>query len=477
MQNKNYVRKLIEQFAAEDQNRIALKLYNGTQITDVRYCELSEKILAAAWFFRENGLQGKHMALVGANSQEWIVAFLAIAASGNVAVPLNPALPGEVLLAQCGQADVSVICGDSRELGAFEEIYSCVSYDALRGTAQMCPEDIACPEPDGLAMLLLTSGTVGSSKTVEITYGNLASCVRSADQVFMEPGIDRIMTALPMFHIAGIRGALAMLYRFKTLCIGRGIMYLFRDMPVLQPDYILLVPLMVDSLIKIMRRVSFSELQEKYIGTNLKRICIGGATVDPDSCRYLMEHGFQIDSGYALTETTGVGTWGKWDKNHFNTIGRPSDELRCRIVDGEIQFKGPAVMKGYYKDPEATKMAVQDGWLHTGDLGFFDQDGYCYLTGRKKNVIVMSNGEKLNPEEAEKQFQKSDAIAECLIWYSKRDRILCMEVYTDNREAARKEIEGYNAGMPMSYQIHRIVYRDKPFKKTASGKLMRKEHS
>lgn len=476
MYKENYVRKLIEQFAADDQNRIALKLYNGKQITDVSYPELAEKILSAASYFKENGLRGRHIALVGTNSQEWIVALFAITASGNVAVPMNPALPKDTLLTQCAQADVSVICGDSRDISVFEETHTCVSYDFFRKKVQMHPEDIACPEPDELAMLLLTSGTIGKSKAVELTYANLASCLKSADEIFTEPGIDRIMTALPMFHIAGIRGALAMLYRFKTLCIGRGIMYLFRDMPVLQPDYISLVPLMVDSLIKIMRKVSLSELQEKYIGANLKRICIGGATVDPDNCRYLMENGFTIDSGYALTETTGVGTWGKWDKDHFNTIGRPSDELRWRIVDGEFQFKGPAIMKGYYKDPEATQMAIQDGWLHTGDLGFCDKDGYCYLTGRKKNVIVMSNGEKLNPEEVEKQFQSCDAIEECLIWYSKRDRILCIEVYTNNKEGVRKYIEMYNERMPLSYQIHRIVYRDKPFKRTASGKLMRKEH-
>lgn len=475
MHKNNYIRDLIAQFAADDQNRIALKLYNGKQITQISYSELAERILTAASFFQENGLRGRHIALIGANSPEWIVAFLAIAASGNVAVPLNPALAKETLIYQCTQADVSVICGDSQELSVFEEVYPCVSYALFRGKARMHLEDIVCPDTDGLAMLLYTSGTTGKSKAVEITYANLESCLKSADEIFAEPGIERIMTALPMFHIAGIRGALAMLYRFKTLCIGRGIMYLFRDMPVLLPDYILLVPMMVDSLIKIMRRVPPSELQEKYIGTNLKRICIGGATVDPDNCRYLMENGFTVDSGYALTETTGVGTWGKWDKDHFNTIGRASNELQCRIVDGELQFKGPAIMKGYYKDAEATKVAIRDGWLHTGDLGFCDKDGYYYLTGRKKDLIVMSNGEKLNPEEVEKQFQNCDAIEACLIWYSKRDRFLCIEVYTKDKEAARKNIELYNERMPLSYQIHRIVYRDKPFKRTASGKLMRKE--
>lgn len=475
MYKRNYIREILEQFSADDQNRIALKLYNGKQTVDISYSELAEKILAAASCFKDRGSCGQHVALMGTNSLEWIVAFFAIAASGNVAVPLNPALPKEMILAQCMQADVSVICGDSRDISAFTEAYPCISYDMVRGRTPMQPGNIVCPDPDALTVLLFTSGTTGKSKAVEITYANMESSLRSADGIFSEPDINRIMTALPLFHIAGIRGALAMLCRFKTLCIGRGIMYLFRDMPVLMPDYILLVPMMVDSLIKIMRRTSPSELREKYIGANLKRVCVGGAAVDPDSCRYLMENGFVIDSGYAMSETTGVGTWGKWDKDHFNTIGKPSDELQCRIVDGELQFKGSAVMKGYYKDPEATAMVLEDGWLHTGDLGFCDQDGYYYLNGRKKTLIVMSNGEKLNPEEVEKQLENCDAIEECQLWYHERDSVLCIEVYTNNKEAVQKDIEMYNEKMPLSYQIRRICYRDKPFERTASGKLMRKE--
>lgn len=471
----NYIRELLEQFSADDQNRTAIKLYNGQRIKDITYTELAENILSAAGCFQENGLSGRHVALVGTNSPEWIVAFLAISASGNLVVPLNPALPKETLLLQCTQADISLICGEGESLSAFADLYPCISYDMFRKSSQMLLTDVACTDPDALALLLFTSGTTGESKAVEITHLNMESSLKSADGVFTEPDINRIMTALPMFHIAGIRGALAMLYRFKTLCIGRGIMYLFRDMPVLMPDYILLVPLMVDSLVKIMRRTSASDLREKYIGANLKRICVGGAAVDPDICRYLMEKGFVIDGGYALSETTGVGTWGTWDQKHFNTIGKTSGELQCRIKDGELQFRGPAVMKGYYKDAEATAAAIENGWLHTGDLGFCDQDGYYYLNGRKKNLIVMSNGEKLNPEEVERQFENCNAIEECQISYHDQDNMLCIEVYTNDSAAVRSSIELYNEKMPLSYQIRRIYYRDKPFEKTASGKIMRKE--
>lgn len=475
MYKENYVQKLIEQFAADDQNRIALKLYNGKQTEDICYTKLAENILSAAGFLKKDGRSGQHVALMGANSQEWLCAFLAIVASGNIAVPLNHALPVEMLMEQCRQADVTVICGDSRFIPGFSDMYPCIPYDVLWQNQPMLPEEIVCPDPDVTAVLLFTSGTTGKSKVVELSHANIESSLKSSDGIFAEPEINRIMTVLPMFHIAGIRGTLAMLCRFKTLCIGRGIMYLFRDMPILMPDYILLVPLMVESLVKIMRRTSALDLREKYIGSNLKRICVGGATIDPENCRYLMEQGFVIDSGYALSETTGVGTWGKWDEKHFNTIGKSSDELQCRIVEGELQFKGAAVMKGYYKDPEATGMVIKDGWLQTGDLGCDDSEGFYYLTGRKKNLIVMANGEKLNPEEMEKHFENCDAIEECRIWYNEQDHVLCMDVYTHRAEDVRKDIAEYNEKMPLSNHIRRVVFRDAPLERTASGKLVRKE--
>lgn len=475
MYKRNYIKQILEQFAVDKQNRIALKLYNGKQITDIRYPDLAEKILSAAGFFRDKGLEGRHIALLGTNSLEWLVAFFAITASGNIAVPLNPALPKETVCLQCLQTDVSVICGDKCDVSEFTEDFLCVTYDVLCSEKPLELSEIADTEPDALTVLLFTSGTTGQSRAVELTYANMESSLKSADGVFAEPEIDRIMTALPMFHIAGIRGALSMLFRYKMLCIGRGIAYLFRDMPVLMPDYIPLVPMIVESLIKIMKRTTPEELQRNYLGKNLKRICIGGATVDPDSCRFLMENGFTVDSGYALSETTGVGTWGRWDEAHFNTIGKLSEELQCRITDGELLLKGPAVMKGYYKDPEATKMAIEDGWLHTGDLVSCDADGYYYLTGRKKNLIVMPNGEKLNPEEIEKQFESCSGIEECMIWYQDQRSMLCMEIYTNNKTAAQNVIETYNERMPLSYQIRKVVYRDGPFEKTGSGKRIRKE--
>ena len=336
-------------------------------------------------------------------------------------------------------------------------------------------DEIYAADGDITVMLLFTSGTTGESKAVEISCANMESSIKSDEGVFDEPGINRIMMVLPMFHIAGIRSVLTMLYRYKTLCIGRGVKYLFRDMPVLLPDHIALVPLILESLIKIIKRTPREELRKNYIGSRLKRICVGGATIDPDECRYLQREGFTVDNAYALSETTGVGTWCQWDERQPDTSGKLSEELQCRIVDGELQFKGSPVMKGYYKDPEATKSALEDGWLHTGDLGFCDENGYLYITGRKKNLIVMPNGEKLNPEEIERHFAGYRAIAECLVRFGDHEKALCLEVYAKDQDAVRKYVDQYNENTPLAYNIRKIVYHDKPLKRTANGKLIRKD--
>lgn len=468
----NYVQRLIRQFAEDPENRIALTICDDRQIIDVTYCELAEEILRAAALLRKWGIRKKHVALIGTNSKEWIVSYLAIAANANVIVPINPGLPRDLILAQCKMADVSAICGDKENIALLQEDLLCIEYEKLQGSEVMNFDDFAPAEASDLTLLLFTSGTTGESKAAEITYANMESSLRSEDAVFGESGINRIMSVLPMFHISGIRGTFAMLYRYKTVCIGRGAMYLFRDMPKLLPDYVLLVPTMVDSLVKIVRHTPKKDLGQ-FLGQNLKRICVGGATVDPEKCCYLMAEGFEIDCGYAMTETTGVGTWGKWSRTHLNTVGKLSGELECKVEDGELLFKGVPIMRGYYKDPVATAKILKDGWFHTGDLGYFDEDGYFYLTGRKKNLIVMSNGEKVNPEEMEHYFQKDSAVRECMVRY--RDSGLCVDVYTDDPKAVARLIEDYNANMPLSHRIHRITYREEPIKRTASGKIIREE--
>ncbi|MBQ2667150.1 MAG: AMP-binding protein [Clostridia bacterium] len=470
--NKNScMLNLIDRFLADDQNRTALKLYNGRQITDVSFRDFAGDILDTAGSLAENGIVHRHIALVGPSGYEWLVAFFAILVSGNVGVPLNPALPADVQQAQCALADVYAVCGETDAVAKIAGARVGIDYADMHAKTAFSIADAPRPQPEDTALLLFTNGTTGQSKAAEITYINLESSLVSAEGVFSADGMEKIMSVLPLYHIAGLRGMLAMLYRFRTMCLSRGPMYLFQDLRAFSPSYVHLVPMMAESVAKILKNAPKKEDRAKFLGSDLCRICIGGASVHPDICSTLIREGITIDIGYAMTETTGVGTWGQWDAAHPNTVGLLSDELACRVEDGELLFKGRAVMKGYYKDPAATQEVIEDGWLHSGDLGFCDAEGRYFITGRKKNLIVMPNGEKINPEELERQLMDGKAISECMIHHN--GQVLCADVFAQDREQAAERIARYNSDVPLPFRIHTVRYLDQPLSRTGIGKLHR----
>ena len=462
MENKSYINTLLEGFATMA-DQLAFSLYDGKQVTNVSRSAFLEDILRTAGSLE---VRGKHIALIAPNSYRWLVSFLAIAATGNTAVLLNPALPLDMLADQCRHTDVSLVLGSSPS----------PEFPALSLSPEAAPlslDALPCPPVDDTAVLMFTSGTTGKSKAVELSWGNITAAIAHPEGFFSGPGLERPMLVLPMYHIAGLRGALSLLSRGKTLCMGRGAMHLLMDMPVLAPTQVQLVPAMVESLYKLLRRTTTVEQRQKYTGPNLQRIVIGGADAKLSVCRSLMDMGYTIESGYAMTETGGVGTWGIWDKNHINTIGRPSGDMECRIENGEILLRGPSQMKGYYRDPEASAQVVREGWIHTGDLGYRSDDGWFYLTGRKKNVIILSGGENVSPEELEEQLSRCDAIEECLVYSDGKG--ICAQIYSRDSQAAADHIRAFNREQPLYRQIYKVNFSADPLPKNGSGKLIRKE--
>lgn len=467
----NDLKILFTGFAAAGDST-ACAIYDGQRTWDVSYAQLLEDILRVGGWFRKHGIRGKHIAICAPNSYAWLVMCFGILAGGNVAFLLNPSLPGEMLLQQCLRGDTDFIWS-SEPLPPELEGLETLGYETCIQAQPLALEQVYVPAERETVLLLGTSGTTGSSKIVEITVPNIRGCLDNLVESSGKPGLERSLMGMPLFHIGGLVYAMIMLRRLKVLCFGRGLRYLFGDMPVLNPTYIALVPSMLDSLEKILRRLPAYEDRVKYLGSGLQRIFVGGASSRNSACRYLMEQGFALETGYGMTETTGDGTWCEVDEEHIGTIGKPCGALQWRIQDGELQFKGPSVMKGYYKDPEETARLICDGWIHTGDMGHCDADGYLYLTGRKKNVIILSNGENVNPEELESRLGECPAIAECLVYGDGRG--LCADVCTQDPEAAEAFIRHYNQTMPLYRQIYKVTCTRSPLEKTGTGKIKRKE--
>lgn len=475
MGGNGFIPACLSGFAASGQDTIAFSVYDGMEVSNIAYPQFADDILRAAGFLKERQITGQHIGLVSANSYGWMVAFFGVVASGNVAVLLNPALPGDMLRKQCELADVSMIWSD----GSADDEFLCaiketqrLLYDEMMQALPMELADLHQAEPEETIVLLATSGTTGKSKIVEFSLQNIQACL--ADVTPIAGLSDRMLLVVPLYHVSGLISVLTRLQLRQVVCIGRGVKYMIGDMPVLNPAFVSMVPALLESLVKLLRRAKTPEQRQRYIGTSLRGIAVGGAGVNPELCGCMLQLGIQVQSAYAMTETTGVGTWCIWEEAALGSIGKPVGRMQCRIENGELLLKGPSVMKGYYRDPEETAGVIVDGWLHTGDLGYCDENGYYYITGRKKNVIILSNGENVNPEEIEAVFGECEAMEECLVYSDGKG--ICADVYAKNREAAMAYIKAYNETMPLYRQVYKVTYTEEPLPKTGSGKIKRKEN-
>lgn len=477
MGNYGCIKQLMIGFAEESEKTIAFSLFDGKQVTDVFFRQFLDDILKAAGYFLCRKIKNQHIAIAAENSYDWLVAFFAITGSGNTAVLLNQDLPEDLLQRQCTQADVSIVCSNASRIMEFGTDFrdvECLSFENIKAGPPASIDEISSSNPDDTIVMMFTSGTTGKSRIVEFSSENLESFVYDTEVIFT-PNMYSVLICLPLFHIYGVIVAVAWLQRRKTICIGRGMRYMLADMSVLNPSFVSLVPSVLDSMVKILRKAKTAEERQKYIGTNLVGILVGGAGVKLDSCRYMMNLGIMIHSAYGLTESTGSGTWCIWNEENVGSIGKPYGRTQCRIEDGELLLKGPSVMKGYYKDPEETAKIIENGWLHTGDLAFCDEKGYYYLTGRKKNVIILSNGENVNPEEIESQFDECKDILECMVYSDGKG--ICADIYTENKTAAADFIKKYNENVPLYRQVYKVTYSAAPLAKTGSGKIKRKENT
>lgn len=471
MEKKGFISRLLSRFAAADDKTAAFSVFDGNCLEDISYCRFLCDIQKVAGYFAEHNISGQHIALAAANSYDWMVVFCAISATGNVVVLLNPDLPHELLIQQCVYADAQILCSDHKHIPEHDDLITWLHFEDLKNFSTVQAKEICVREPDDTIIMMFTSGTTGKSKIVEYSVENIVSYLEDLDQTMLP---ERGLLVVPLHHILGLMVAICRLWRLNTVCIGRGIRYMISDMQYLNPQSVPMVPTVLESLVKLLKSAKTEEQRRKYIGKNLIHISVGGAGVKLDLCRYMMQLGIVVQSAYGMTETAGAGTSCLWDEHNLGTIGKPYGKTQIRIHEGEIQIKGPSVMKGYYKDPEETEKVIEDGWLHTGDMGYCDDEGYYYITGRKKNVIILSNGENVNPEEIEAKWGGCAHIQECMVYSDGKG--ICADVYTTNREEAAAYIKEYNQNMPMYRQVYKVNYSSEPLEKTSTGKIKRKEN-
>lgn len=448
-------------------------------------------------------LAGCHVAVVGPATYEWIVTYFGTANSGGVIVPLDAQLKAENLCELLNRADISVLVFDSirKDVAAMAKekcpgLKYMISMQAeekegdilslhqlLSGQAG----SFSCePDPDKVCAILFTSGTTGKSKGVMLTHRNLADNATCLDMK-IPPGTVS-MTVLPIHHAyCFTMDILKGLYIGLVICINDSIMHVAGNMKLFKPEIMLLVPMVIESVYKKLKD-STGILPKKAVakaafGGKLKTVCSGGAYLPPEMVEAFAQYGITILQGYGMTECSPlISTNLPWDSK-TGSVGRLIPNCRAKIVDGEIWVQGSSVMSGYYNMPEETKEALtDDGWLRTGDLGCIDGDGFIYITGRKKNLIILKNGENVSPEELENEISQNPLIKEIIV--RDKNAVIEAEIFPDLEYAGKKRIKDvpaklreiidqFNKGLPSYKKIRGLSVREVEFDKTPSKKIKR----
>ena len=443
-----------------------------------------------------------HAALIGTSSIAYLTCLLGTAVSGNVAVPIDPQLSKEDACDHLNRADAAILFYDKKfkslaeSIGeACPQITECICLAAesetneknittiLKGHDPACLPDI---EPDSCAAILFTSGTTGKSKGVMLSHGNLIDnalcCEDEADSS------DVILSVLPIHHAYCLTCDYLLALRYGvTVGINDSMIRIQQNIKLFEPTKILVVPMIADIIYrkihaahKLKPFIPMKLVGESVFGKNLKVIFCGGAYLPPELTKAYRKMGIQLLQGYGMTEVSPrICSSSQATPTIGDEVGIIVKGCRVKVDDGEILVKSPSVMLGYYKNEAATKeMFTEDGWRKTGDLGYVE-DNRLYLTGRKKNLIILSNGENVSPEELENKFAGLEWLQDVMV-YSEEEQITA-EVYpaAEYKEKAeklfRKKVEEINRSVAPSKRILRLRFRDRPFDKTTSQKVKRNQ--
>lgn len=516
------IREIIDRSAANWPDRDAVRYKIGkNEIACKTYAQLKEDSERFATALKVLGEQGKHIALTGMTSYEWVITYLGTVNSGSVAVPLDVSLPAEEMCELIDRADATVFVADEvradviamveercpqikyvismqkeEESDGVLAFWKLVGAEASKVKEGMNEEanaeecgvqeigDRAEIYPDQLATIMFTSGTTGKSKGVMLTHRNLAENATCLDMKL--PDATVLLSVLPIHHAYCL--TMDFLKGFSNgsiVCLNDSLMRMAKNIKLFKPSMILMVPLMIETMAKKLEAAEGLPpeiVKREVFGDQLHSICSGGAYLPPAMLDLFKKYGIDILQGYGMTECSPViSTTVGWNIRK-GTVGQLVPNCEAKVVDEELWVRGSSVMQGYYKMPQETAETLVDGWLRTGDLGYVDEEGFVYLTGRKKNLIITKNGENVSPEELENKLGENRLICEILVRES--EGVIEAEIFpdleyvqqkeiTDVRAEFQKLIDEYNAGAPAYKRVYRLKVRETEFAKTPSKKIKR----
>lgn len=511
------LKHLIEKHAKESPDDIAFVQINRKgKMHEISYSELYNDMLRfGTWMFYK-GYHKSRIAIIGENSYEWILSFFAVVNGGNIAVPIDKSLDKNSILEQITHSKCTTVIVSDNYADIFEN--GCGIKCILMSSINECinkgmeviisgyKEYIDFPiNIDDVAIISYTSGTTGKSRGVILSQKNIVSDINNGCQNFNPNG--NVLIVLPLHHMFGLVVGMLMVLNYKcSIYINTSLKYLKRDLNISKPQTLFLVPMFVETLSKNIwdnacitkqdKRLKFAmklsdlilkakiDLRKKFFisihnvfGGNLEYILCGGAPLNPKYITEFRTWGIEILNAYGATECSpGIAV----NRNYHHkdgSVGLPIPNCVVKISESnEILVQGDNVMLGYYNDEQSTAEALVDGWYHTGDLGYIDTEGFLFLTGRKKNLIILSNGENVSPEEIEARILNDDAVSEVVV-YDDGGQIVA-EIYPadgflDDKPHFDSLIRQINDAQPKYKQVSVVKLRKSEFQKNATKKIIR----
>ena len=489
------------------------------------------------------GLSGKRVIVTGENCYHWVLAYMAVICGVGVVVPVDKEIPAEEMANIASVCEASVVIFSSKvesKIAAIDASVTRISFDELdalipegrllikQGDRSYLDAEI---DPNALASLIFTSGTTGVSKGVMLSHRNICFNLSEMCRMVYIDDKDVFLSVLPLHHTYECTcGFLCQVYRGCTVAFSEGLRHITRNMQEIHPTMMLCVPLLIETMynkvwanirkqgmekkVKLAikatnalpsskmrlaaKRKVFAEIHKSF-GGKLRILISGGASVDPKVLEGLRDLGIFSVQGYGLTECAPIAALNRDTFYNDRSAGMATPNTLLDIYDvqddgtGEIRYKGDNVMLGYYNQPELTAEVIRDGWFYTGDLGYLDDDGFLFITGRKKNVIVTANGKNIFPEELETYLGRTPFVKESVVvGYlnpKKKDYDIVALIHPDYERADETFGKGYTAdmldlelrkavsevnGIVQSYKrIETFVIRREEFPKNTSRKIKR----
>ena len=542
------LKDMLEKTAVKNSTKTAFKVKNPNgKIINKSYIDFKNDVQSLSTKLIEMGMKNQRIAVMGKNSYSWAISYLAATIIGIV-VPIDKEASKENVKEFLNVSNSKAIIADDKYLNEIFEFKSELKNETMLIDMQNTSKytnlsDLIADgkklidegnseyenikiNPDEMKILLFTSGTTGNSKAVMLSHKNICSNIVSIASIVKVDNATRVLSILPLHHTYECTiGYLLVVYGGGTICYCEGLRYITKNIQEYQPTFILCVPLLLENVYKKVIKTLKSSLPEKYtkeeskiidnlpfylkgivkkkvkksLGGKIKTFIVGAAAIKPDLVEAFFKLGIKVLQGYGLTECSPLVAGNNDFYYKAASCGMPIPNVEYKIDNpndegvGEIIVKGPNVMLGYYENEEATKNVLKDGWFHTGDLGYVDDEEFLYISGRSKNMILTKNGENIYPEEIENILNDDDLIEESLVIGTSNGKddvqvkakifpnIEAIKEYLGNKFPTKEEISKIlneavkkaNEKLPNFKHIKSFKIMDEDFERTTTNKVKR----